>query len=196
VRDPEGTLVAMLNASSSEADLYYLFDGLGSIAATTDASGNLVKCYSYEPYGQEIPPVSSDANPWRYASGYFDKSTGMLKFGTRYYMLDVMRWTQRDPVFAQHSDPMSHDPYLYVQDDPTNSTDPIGKFLVPLLVGAAALVGTAVIADQLEASPEVTGAVSGCAGAAAGLAFTGPLAAATGCVVGGSAGFLTVELTD
>lgn len=29
--------------------------------------------------GQEISPVSGDVNPWRYASGYFDKSTGMLK---------------------------------------------------------------------------------------------------------------------
>ncbi len=64
-RDPEGTLVAMLNAQTSDPDLYYLFDGLGSVAATTDVSGNLVRRYAYEPYGEEIDRSATDANPWR-----------------------------------------------------------------------------------------------------------------------------------
>jgi hypothetical protein len=82
------------------------------------------------------------------------------------------------------------------QDNPTNSTDPTGRFLVPLLVGASSVGRNGCDCRPAWANPAVTGAVSGCAGAAAGLAFTGPLAAATGCVVGGIASFLTVELTD
>jgi RHS repeat-associated protein len=128
-RDPEGTLVAMLNANSSEPDLYYLFDGLGSVAATTDASGNLVRRYAYEPYGEEIGRSATDANPWRYASGYYDQATGMLKFGTRYYMPDLLRWTQRDPVMGKPNDPMTLNAYGYVGGDPCNSTDPTGRFV-------------------------------------------------------------------
>jgi RHS repeat-associated protein len=142
----------MLNASTSEADLYYLFDGLGSVAATTDASGNLVKRYSYEPYGQEISPASGDPNPWRYASGYFDKSTGMLKFGTRYYMPDVMRWTQRDPVRGMPANPMSLNAYLYSSCNPINLTDPSGR--IPIC---------SIIPDvHIETNPAYTACVDQC----------------------------------
>ena len=126
-RDPEGTLLAMLNTKTSEPDLYYLFDGLGSVAATADASGNLVRRYAYEPYGEEIDRSATDANPWRYASGYYDQQTGMLKFGTRYYMPDLLRWTQRDPVMGKPNDPMTLNAYGYVGGD-TVTTDPSGRF--------------------------------------------------------------------
>lgn len=79
---PNGTLVAMTHndVDQTPGDLYYYyyFDGLGSVVATTDPSGNVVRRYEYEPYGKEISPSSSDYNPWRYASGYFDKQTGLL----------------------------------------------------------------------------------------------------------------------
>ena len=33
---------------------------------------------------------------WRYASGYFDATTGLYKFGTRYYSPTLGMWTQQD----------------------------------------------------------------------------------------------------
>lgn len=45
-------------------------------------------------------------NPWRFAGGYFDKQTGLYKFGTRYYDPGLLRWTQTDPVKGQLSSPM------------------------------------------------------------------------------------------
>jgi RHS repeat-associated protein len=136
-RDPEGTLVSRVNEESDEGeDLFYLFDGLGSVAATTDEDGNLVTRYTYEPYGEQISPDPTlmqdgepvDKNPWRYASGYYDTKTGMLKFGTRYYMPNVMRWTQRDPVMGKPDDPMTLNPYIYVGGNPVNTTDRTGRF--------------------------------------------------------------------
>ncbi len=127
VRDPNGTLVAMLN-SNNNGDLYYLLDAQGSIVATTDTTGALVRRYAYEPYGEEINPNSTDANPWRYASGYYDTATGMLKFGTRYYMPHLTRWTQPDPVTGKPTNPMSLNTYNYVGSNPINVIDPTGRF--------------------------------------------------------------------
>jgi hypothetical protein len=45
-------------------------------------------------------------------------------------MPEISRWTQPDPVGGNPMNPMSLDPYLYVQDNPTTFTDPTG--LMPL----------------------------------------------------------------
>ena len=135
VRDPQGTLISLVNDDTGHDDLFYLYDGLGSIAATTDEQGNLETRYTYEPYGEQITPdptltydgKPADKNPWRYASGYYDTTTGMLKFGTRYYMPNLMRWTQPDPVMGKPANPMSLNPYAYVGCNPTNNTDPSSR---------------------------------------------------------------------
>lgn len=148
VRDPAGALVAMIDVNAGELDRYYLTDHLGSVISTVNTAGS-VRRYIYEPYGEQLrnfidedagTPTSdldgtgadpkdtaADFNPYRYASGYFDRSTGMLKFGTRYYMPTLGRWTQTDPVAGQPNDPMTFNPYLYVGADPTNSTDSTGR---------------------------------------------------------------------
>jgi RHS repeat-associated protein len=127
IRDNEGTLVSMMDRDDSSKDLFYLFDGLGSVAATTDQAGNVVRRYSYEPYGREIGALATDPNPWRFASGYFDRVTGTLKFGTRYYLPDVGRWTQRDPLMGAATDPMSLNPYSYAGCNPVSFVDPSGR---------------------------------------------------------------------
>lgn len=156
VRDPDGTLVAMLT-SNNNGDLYYLLDTQGSVAATTNTTGSLVRRYAYEPYGEEINPSTTDPNPWRYASGYYDTTTGMLKFGTRYHMPNLTRWTQPDPVAGSPTNPMTLNTYTYAGCNPTNNTDPTGrvfhedvfgfidKYLEPIwncLQGAAGLEAT------------------------------------------------------
>jgi hypothetical protein len=68
-----------------------LFDGLGSIVAMTDGSGNEVNSYDYDPYGQNINQVEQTGlnNPWKFAGGYLDSSTTLYTFGTR---LTIHRW--------------------------------------------------------------------------------------------------------
>jgi RHS repeat-associated protein len=58
---------------------------------------------------------------------YFDSSTGLYKFGTRYYHPGFGRWSQQDPLRGQLNDPTSLNRYLYVGDDPVNFTDPSGN---------------------------------------------------------------------
>lgn len=126
-RDDSGRLVGMLGASSDAGDVYYLFDRLGSVIATTNMSGAIVERYAYEPYGEQINPRAGDPNPFRYVSGYHDTTTGMIKFGQRYYMPDLARWTQPDPELGNPTDPMTLNPYVYVGCDPINLIDPSGR---------------------------------------------------------------------
>jgi len=84
------------------------------------------------------------ANPWRFAGGYFDSSTRLYKFGTRYYNPGFGRWSQQDPLRGQLNDPTSLNRYVYVGDDPVNLTDLSGAYsnhdlLLACIIGA--LVG-------------------------------------------------------
>ena len=105
---------------------YYLFDGLGSIVGMTDSSGNEVNRYDYDPYGQVINQQEQSGlnNPWKFAGGYLDSSTGLYKFGTRYDDPSLGRWTQQDPVGGSLGDLNAANRYTYAKDDPVNVTDP------------------------------------------------------------------------
>ena len=122
-RDNLGTLVS---ERTPEGTYYYLFDGLGSVVSVTDASGARVANYQYDPYGKQTSAEPALKNPWRFASGYTDPPTRFVKFGTRYYDPNVMRWTQTDPVKGTLKNPVTLNQYLYVGCNPINNTDATG----------------------------------------------------------------------
>ena len=208
VRDNAGTLVSQVKRDATTPAHYYLFDGLGSVVALTDQNGAVVARYDYDPYGKQISSEPTVANPWRYASGYLDTQTGLLKFGSRYYDPSVGRWTQQDPLGGSISSPRTLNRYAYVGNDPINHTDPtglvfhhqqIGEFFtetIPEAVGSfvsecgegiseagfGIFSGVAIFSAPVELSAAV-GALSHTAAGAAtgGLAFLG---LGTACAVG------------
>ncbi len=106
---------------------YYLFDGLGSIVGLTNSSSSEVNAYDYDPYGNILNQTTGAANPFQYAGGYFESSTGLVKFGTRYYNPSLGRWTQQDPVGGSLGNPDTLNRYVYASDDSVNETDPSGR---------------------------------------------------------------------
>ena len=177
VRDPNGTLLARVDRNDTSKDLYYLFDGLGSVRATIDQNGTIVNRYIYEPYGEQLNLNPTDTNPWRYASGYYDKTTGMIKFGTRYYMPNLARWTQPDPVPGRPSNPPSLNPYNYVGCNPINAVDLAGR----------------AIGDYLESctSGSIDSAITGAAAGGLAGAVGGPLVFLAGITGGAAVGAFT-----
>lgn len=158
VRTPGGELLAMIDTGTGEAR-YYLTDHQQSIVATTTPTPGtdaLVR-YLYEPYGQTIrswtdtnpddPDNGSentnlttpavDYNPWRYASGYRDESTGFLKFGTRYYIPTLATWTQADPKNGHLNSPLSMTGYSYSGGDPVNKSDRTGRSWTDVTMSAS-----------------------------------------------------------
>ncbi|MCG5472889.1 DUF6531 domain-containing protein [Micromonospora sp. LAH09] len=123
-RDNTGGLISL---RTNGARYYYLVDGLGSVVGLVNSSATKVNSYSYDPYGVQLSASQQIANPWRYVSGHYDGSTGLTKFGARYYDPGLGRFTQRDPSGKDL-------PYTYASADPANNADPSG-----LLTESAAL---------------------------------------------------------
>jgi RHS repeat-associated protein len=117
------------------------------------STGTKDNSYDDDPYGTTINQQEQSGlnNPWKFAAGYLDSSTGLYKFGVRYYDPTLGRWTQQDPVGGSLGDLNSANRYVYAGDDPVNAVDPSGKFCIPNVVGAIALafVVLAVIAGTI-----------------------------------------------
>src|SRR5579885_2498371 len=129
---------------------YYLFDGQGSVVGLTDSNGNEVNAYDYDPYGVMLNETQGQPNPFQYEGGYFESSTGLVKFGTRYYNPQLGRWTQQDPVGGSLSKPDTLNRYLYVDDDPVNLVDSSGRDFWDCLVAILIfLLGYQALIDQI-----------------------------------------------
>jgi RHS repeat-associated protein len=98
------------------------------VVGLTASNGNEVNAYDYDPYGVMLNETQGQPNPFQYEAGYFESSTGLVKFGTRYYNPQLGRWTQQDPVGGSLSNPDALNRYLYVSDDPVSMRDSSGRF--------------------------------------------------------------------
>jgi RHS repeat-associated protein len=90
------------------------------------ATGAVSDRYAYDPYGNVTASSGSVANPWQFAGGYYDASTGLTKFGNRYYDSTSGRWTQADTLSGNLSNPQSLNRFVYAGDNPVNEVDPSG----------------------------------------------------------------------
>ena len=94
--------------------------------------------------------VTLHCEPMRFTSGYDDVSTGLYKFGIRYYDAATGRWTQRDPVGGSLAEMVKVNPYVYAGDNPVNMVDPTGRDCQAAVTDAlSAIVGTIFTVQQL-----------------------------------------------
>lgn len=120
LRDNNGNL---LGERLGGSHYYFLYDALQSVVAVISGDGlSIGDRYAYDPYGTTTYHTGSVANAWGYAGGYSD-STGLVKFGTRYYDPSTARWTQTDPAAQDWPNSL----YRYALDDPINGRDPGGN---------------------------------------------------------------------
>jgi len=114
---------------------YYHQDAVGSTRALTNASGQVVAVYAYDPYGNVTSFSSGNlTNPFQFAGQYTDTESGLQYLRARYYDPSTGNFMSRDPAGA-----LTGETYSYANDSPLNFIDPTG-------LGGLALIGGAVFA--------------------------------------------------
>ena len=121
----------------------------------TDSTEAVKNTYAYDPWGNSLGKTEAVSNPWQFAGGFYDATTGLYKFGTRYYSPSLGRWTQQDPVGGSVGKVGSGDAYVYADNAPVMTTDPSGRATCFNQLGGAStiLLFSAIAIVALVAAP-------------------------------------------
>jgi len=125
-----GYVGAMLVISEDEVGNkhYYSHDGLGSIIAIYDASGNYVNVYMYDEFGNFLQKTENISNSYYYTGQEFDAISGLYNLRNRYYNASLGRFTQLDPIvdLLGIKNMQELNGYAYVANNPMILVDPFG----------------------------------------------------------------------
>ena len=117
------------------SDLFPFYDGLGSTTDLVDGSANVIGTYRYDVFGAIRSQTGSSPNQWLFTGEQRDGDSSLYFLRARYYDPAIGRFLSQDPAKAGH-------PYVYVENTPTNLTDPDGR--CPWCAVAGGIVGGAV----------------------------------------------------
>jgi RHS repeat-associated protein len=98
-----GGVGGLLTVKPASGDsLFAAYDGNGNVSALVDATTgtNAAQCV-YGPFGELLqisPTGTNNPNPIRFTTKYCDDEIDILYFGYRYYIPNVGRWGNRDPI--------------------------------------------------------------------------------------------------
>ncbi|MFJ9344811.1 RHS repeat-associated core domain-containing protein [Streptomyces sp. NPDC101733] len=135
-----GQPLALRTTNGYEA--YYIIDGLGSPVQFINQSTVQSGVYEYDPYGAAQTVKSGTAateNPYRFVGGTYDRTTGYLKYGQRWYDPTTGRFTTQDPMTFL-ANPAQGNRYAYAGADPVNNIDPTGRSIIDTLLLAKDLI--------------------------------------------------------
>jgi RHS repeat-associated protein len=111
----------------------FLSDALGGTLALADSAGVVQTSYTYSPYGETTFTGTASNNTSQY-TGRENDSDGLYYYRSRYYHPVFSRFVSEDSIgFAGGSPNL----YGYVNNSPTNFTDPSGHCPVCLVIFVA-----------------------------------------------------------
>ena len=131
-----GLSLAYAVDSSANVQVYHI-DGLGSVRALTDASGDVVQTYRTDEFGIPTQTQGSSTQPFQFTGQQRDPESGLYYLRARSYDPSTGRFVERDPVgFVERdpagltncdrSSPLALNPYSYAENNPLNWGDPSG----------------------------------------------------------------------
>jgi RHS repeat-associated protein len=104
---------------TSIGSLYFLQDHLGSTAALTDGSGNVVDRVQYEPFGES---TGSALSRYDYTGRERDTSSKLLFYRSRWYDPQLGIFLTEDPLGLKEGP----NAYQYARQNPIDFLDPFG----------------------------------------------------------------------
>ena len=125
----------VLSIVRADGASYYQQDRLGSTVKLTNGLGNVGESYTYDAYG--VPTlrdtagtviVSSQAgNRFMFTGRERRSEMGLYDYRSRVYAPEIGRFVQSDPIGFGGGD---SNLYRYVNNEPTNETDPDGRIAI------------------------------------------------------------------
>ena len=90
-------IIADIHGSST---YYALGDANKNISEYIDATGTVQAHYEFSPFGKITSQTGTLQNDFdfRFSSEYLDTETGMVYYNFRYYIPELGRWLNRDPI--------------------------------------------------------------------------------------------------
>ncbi len=123
-------------SQTTSVDLrYWHKDHLGSIVASTNASGGLIERMAYDPFGKRrningafdqtgtIEPTSTNRG---FTGHEHLDELDFIHMNARVYDPDIGRFLSADPTVAYVDNPQSFNRYSYTQNNPISRVDPTG----------------------------------------------------------------------
>lgn len=104
---------------------WFQTDGLDSVVALTDESGNLVAPFLYDDYGRLLAG-DTGLQLLTYTAQDYDAESGLLHFYARYYDPATAVWMTQDAYRGKSARPDTQQRYTYVADNPIIFTDFLG----------------------------------------------------------------------
>jgi len=118
-----GQVLCQNDGDYSAPRYFYIHDRLGSVRQIINTSANVVKYYTYEPFGKVLEEDGTLSNYMMFTGQYFDTEIDQYYLRARQYDPHISRFTARDPVFGQVEKPLTLHRYLYCLNDPINMID-------------------------------------------------------------------------
>jgi len=199
----------LLSQQSATTTTYPLTDALGSVRATTNASGAVVGTSDYAAFG--APRAQSGAQgSVGFAGQLTDSATGLQYLLARYYDPSSGRFLSQDSLLRGGPGTQGLNRYAYAGNNPADVIDPTGheelveEVAISTIIGALAGVALGIVLcpkDQhftgCVVRSGLLGALSGLFfGLAAGLAGGGLAGACIGGAAGGAAGAAGNQVLD
>jgi RHS repeat-associated protein len=124
------------------SSLYYLHDGLNSVRNILDPTQTVQNSYDYDAWGNISSVVENVANRYTFTGRESDSESGLYHYRARAYDSSNGRFTQMDPIDFN----LGRSAYTYVDDNPVNTTDPLGLWSWSGILAAAAAVLDIIVA--------------------------------------------------
>ncbi|NMT34281.1 hypothetical protein HGQ62_06525 [Stenotrophomonas maltophilia] len=119
-------VTTFVGTATAQTVTYIHTDALGSPVAETDASGNVIKRFAYEPYGAVVGGEVADGPG--YTGHVSDAATGLSYMQQRYMDPELGVFLSVDPVTAYVKGDMRHfNAYAYAYNNPYTFNDPDGR---------------------------------------------------------------------
>jgi RHS repeat-associated protein len=112
--------VEQITTTPSGSSVDFIVASQTGVAGVYSSSGTTLELAQYSTYGVQTITSGSDVTPFGFQGSYTD-ATGLIYLINRYYDPTTDQFLSIDPDVAT-----TDQPYVFANDDPLNSVDPVG----------------------------------------------------------------------